>query len=257
MNRHRKIVESIKKQFIKDLEDGKETYIRAVIRQIDYEFRQYAKDNTEIILTDFAKRLVNKMNVPASVRASIGDELQRVQLQISETWKEYFETETGKILTDREVTNLLSSYEIDFGSIDNAETVERLAKQAVNKGTGYNELRSELSKTSLGFSQVNTLANTAVAQFDNAVHIENAIQAGVTYYLYDGIKHTNSRPFCKDRVDHVYTLDELRAMDNGQGLSVVTSLGGYNCTHYITALVNYVRRSPGELFTESHFREAA
>lgn len=257
MTRHRKIVQAIKEQFLNDLEAGKEAYIRAVIREIDYQFRQYSKDKTEIVLTDFAQRFINTLKVPATLRSQIEDELERVQLQISETWKEYFETETGKVLTDREVTNLLSSYQINFGEIEIASTVETLAKQAVNKGTGYNQLRAELSKRSLGYSEVTTLANTAVAQFDNAVHIENAIQAGVQYYLYDGVIHNNTRPFCKKNVNKVYTLDELRTMDNGQGLPVVTSCGGYNCTHYLTALIDYERKSIGEEFTESHFRSAA
>ena len=114
-----------------------------------------------------------------------------------------------------------------------------------------------LNKRNLGFGEIETLSNTAIAMFDNAAHVENAKQAGVMYYLYDGAEHPNTRVFCKEHLDRVYTYTELAAMSNGQGLAVVTSLGGYNCTHYLTALINYVRKEYGEIFNANHFRRAA
>lgn len=255
MNRYRRIVESMKKEFAADLEAGKTQYIHAVIRSIDYEYRQYAKDNEVIDLKNFADKLLKRLKVPATTRMQISNELGDMQLKIGNLWKEMFETETGIKIDERTTTNLLASYKIDFGDIDLASTVEREAKIAVNKGEGYYDLRTALTKKNLGFGEVNTLANTAIAQFDNAAHIENAKQAGVIYYLYDGAGA--QREFCKEHLGRVYTIAELSAMNNHQGLSVVTSLGGYNCTHYLTALINYVRKAYGELLNETHFKKAA
>lgn len=257
MNRYRQIVEAMKKEFIADLEAGKDTYVRAVVRQIDYEFRQYIKDNEIIDIKNFADKLIRRLKVPAVVRAQIENDLEKIQLQIGEVWKGMFESQTGAKIDDRAITNLLSSYQIDFGSIDMGSVVEAEAKIAINRGTGYEDLRSRLFARNLGFAEVNTLANTAVAQFDNAAHVENAMQAGVIYYLYDGVEHPQTRDFCKKHLNKVYTIAELQAMSNGQGLPVVTSLGGYNCTHYLTALVNYMRKAFGEIFNPSHFKQAA
>lgn len=257
MNRHRQIVEAVKKEFINDLQSGKDQYIRAVVRQIDYEFRQYANSNEVIKLNEFANKIIRRLKVPAAIKSQIENDLETVQLQVAEVWKEYFETNTGFKISDREITNVIASYQVDFSEIDLSETLISETKKAVNKGTGYNDLRAALLKRNLGFDEVNTLSNTAIAQFDNAVHVENAKQAGVIYYLYDGVKHGNSRKFCIDHINRVYTLSELESFSNGQGIPVITSLGGYNCTHYLTALINYVRAVQYEVFNEKHFSNAA
>jgi len=40
-----------------------------------------------------------------------------------------------------------------------------------------------------------------------------------------------ARPFCRERVGKVYSIEEIRAMDNGQGLAVEYFCGGWNCRH--------------------------
>ncbi|MFA5322922.1 MAG: hypothetical protein WC373_09640, partial [Smithella sp.] len=77
--------------------------------------------------------------------------------------------------------------------------------------------------------------NTAIAQFDSAYMHEVCEQAGIEKFLYDGMPA--QRPFCKEHLGHVYTLEEIMQMDNGQGLDVLTSLGGYNCVHFWTPVV--------------------
>lgn len=257
MNRYRQIVESMKKEFANDLLSGKSTYIRAVVRQIDYEFRQYIKDVEVIDLKNFGDRVTKRLRVPSAAAAQIQRDLEDVQLRIADVWKGMFVTKTGAAIDDTAVTKMLPSYQIDFSSIDIGGVVEAEAKIAINRGLGYEDLRSRLMAKNLGFDEINTLANTATAMFDNAAHVENAMQAGVIYYLYDGVEHPEIRDFCKKHLNRVYTIAELQAMSNGQGLSVVTSLGGYNCTHFLTALVNYVRKAIGEIFNPSHFKQAA
>jgi hypothetical protein len=88
----------------------------------------------------------------------------------------------------------------------------------------------------LGWYQAATEANTALAQFDNNYHTQTAHAAGIDKFLYDGTIY-KSRWFCIKHIGNIYTLEELRNMDNGQGLPVETSLGGFNCVHYHTAIV--------------------
>lgn len=40
-----------------------------------------------------------------------------------------------------------------------------------------------------------------------------------------------ARKFCTDRIGQIFTLAEIEAMDNGQGLPVKEFCGGYNCKH--------------------------
>lgn len=50
-------------------------------------------------------------------------------------------------------------------------------------------------------------------------------------FLYFGPEDSRNRPFCAAHVGKTYTVKEIRVMDNGQGLPVATSCGGYRCRH--------------------------
>ena len=40
------------------------------------------------------------------------------------------------------------------------------------------------------------------------------------------------RDFCKEHYNKIYTIEEIQALNNGQGLDVLTYAGGYNCLHW-------------------------
>ncbi|MEO0075964.1 MAG: hypothetical protein ABIK31_07710 [candidate division WOR-3 bacterium] len=60
--------------------------------------------------------------------------------------------------------------------------------------------------------------------------MEQALTNGVSYFRYSGAT-TGARPFCRERIGKVYSIEEIRAMDNAQGLPVEFFCGGYNCRH--------------------------
>lgn len=82
------------------------------------------------------------------------------------------------------------------------------------------------------FRHVKTELNTAGMAFQRLTHIKKAEKAGITKFLYVGPDDERTRPFCAEHVDRVYSLEEIRAMDNGQGLPVEVYGGGYNCRHH-------------------------
>jgi hypothetical protein len=49
--------------------------------------------------------------------------------------------------------------------------------------------------------------------------------------LYYGEVRNNSRPFCRQLIGKVFSLEQIEQMNNGQGLSVLTYCGGWNCIH--------------------------
>ena len=79
-------------------------------------------------------------------------------------------------------------------------------------------LRTELSTTRMAFQRV--------------VHLEKAKKAGITQFLYVGPDDEVTRDYSAERVDRVFTLEEIQAMDNGQGLPVEVYGGGWNCRHH-------------------------
>lgn len=78
-----------------------------------------------------------------------------------------------------------------------------------------------------------TFLNTQLAGFDNTAALEIANLAGLKEAKYFGPISKNTRQFCLHLlgIGGTYTENEIRAMDNGQGLPVIRYCGGYNCMH--------------------------
>jgi len=75
-----------------------------------------------------------------------------------------------------------------------------------------------------------TLQNTIRIGVGRQGMIERATRSGARYFRYMGAV-AGARPFCQERVGKVYSTEEIRAMDNGQGLAVEYFCGGWNCRH--------------------------
>lgn len=76
-----------------------------------------------------------------------------------------------------------------------------------------------------------TLARTANVGIANAKRIQDGKDAGLQFFQYGG-SQSPEREFCKANVNRIFSLEEIRAMDNGQGLPVEFFCGGYNCRHF-------------------------
>lgn len=80
-------------------------------------------------------------------------------------------------------------------------------------------------------NHLKTEMNTAVMAFGRVVHLEKAKKAGFDKYLYIGPDDKVTRPFCHEHIGQIYTLEQIQALDNDQGLPVEIYGGGYNCRH--------------------------
>lgn len=78
-----------------------------------------------------------------------------------------------------------------------------------------------------------TYAQTAVETQMRETWIAAGQNAGVEEYEYEGPDDLITRPFCRKLLEAggKYTLEQIQQMDNGQGLPVLTSGGGWNCRH--------------------------
>jgi hypothetical protein len=82
--------------------------------------------------------------------------------------------------------------------------------------------------------QVKTELNTALQGFYRTVTAAKSKELGFELFRYIGPDDDITRPFCESLLERdpaIYTIDEIEAMDNDQGLSVLTFGGGYNCRH--------------------------
>lgn len=75
-----------------------------------------------------------------------------------------------------------------------------------------------------------TVVNTAKLGIAQGRVVEDALQAGIKKFLYMG-PEVNARPFCRDHLRKIYTIDEIMKMENGHGMPVIQYCGGWNCRH--------------------------
>ncbi|MFA6470118.1 MAG: hypothetical protein WCW35_14580 [Bacteroidota bacterium] len=244
----REEIEKIKSDLAKSIEKNSLQYKRAIIREMDFLFKKYGQDNIDILASVVKK----KFNIPAAAMKTIMQELKKSQRQIGKLWLDYFHdtalsaSEGDAIIASalqelgpNDYEKLIALYQVDFAEIKKStrEIIVNEIRRAAKAGKGYEVLRSRLTKRGLGDGEARTLANTSLAQFDNATMFEFAQQAGINKFLYDGVLHEHSRLFCREHLGVKYTVAEIKKMDNGQGLPVETSCGGYNCTHFWTPVI--------------------
>ena len=82
-----------------------------------------------------------------------------------------------------------------------------------------------------GAGTLQTEVRTKISQFGRSVNMIAADNIGMDHYLYTGPKDGITRPFCRPLINKVVDKTQLGKLNNGQGLSVRTSGGGYNCRH--------------------------
>ena len=76
-----------------------------------------------------------------------------------------------------------------------------------------------------------TEVKTQISQYGRGITAVAAEAADMNLYLYTGPMDGITRPFCKELIDLVVSKSQMRRLNNSQGLSVLTSGGGYNCRH--------------------------
>lgn len=87
----------------------------------------------------------------------------------------------------------------------------------------------------LPLAQARSVANTTLAglQRETTAQAANGLPGGLqaTYWLYTGPDDSAVRPFCKACVGKAFSGEQIAALRNGQGLTVRSYGGGYNCRH--------------------------
>ena len=80
-------------------------------------------------------------------------------------------------------------------------------------------------------NQITAEMNTATSGFYRSVTQAKAKELDVEYFVYVGPLDGITRPFCKSRVNKIYTRAQIAKWDNGTKLPADIYGGGYNCRH--------------------------
>jgi hypothetical protein len=102
-------------------------------------------------------------------------------------------------------------------SVARGETPERVARRVE-------------SILKIARNHADTIVRTASIATARTATLSRALEDGVRFFRYSG-PTANQRPWCAERTGRVFSIDEIRAMDNGQGLSPEQYCGGWNCRH--------------------------
>lgn len=222
----RRQIEQYKQAVSAEIDADAQKYVRALEREVAYLQRKYEIENLE----NLRVAVLREFRLPSFEVRAILDIMSKTESTIGPAWDAFWE---NKKVT---WTAVRARATVDFLKLraDQREVLDTALDNAVKKGFDYTAFRQEFLRAGHGYGPAKTLTNTAIAQYDNAYMSEIAQQAGVERYIYDGPVNINTRIFCRRHAGQSYTMAELRAMDNGQGLPVETALGGYNCVHYLT-----------------------
>jgi hypothetical protein len=215
----------IRDEFLRRIESSADALTKAAVRQID----QWMRDG--LSFEEILRRLKTLRLSPA----------ESAKLQTT------FEQTMNDIVVARGATvNVLSNSNIESIMAASWISMPRLKKEiqdaliptvqrAIDAEIGPTALSHQLRQLEL--QQPKTLAYTSLAQFNNGLTIATGEASGVERYLWDGPPPMpTSHLLCKQCAGDTFTLAQLDAMDNGTGMLVRTSLGGYGCRHYLTAM---------------------
>ena len=76
-----------------------------------------------------------------------------------------------------------------------------------------------------------TEVKTKLSQYGRSINAVASKAAGIKNYLYTGPRDGVTRSFCKALINLVVNDQQMKQLNNNQGLNVITSGGGYNCRH--------------------------
>lgn len=136
----------------------------------------------------------------------------------------YFERDVVQAIVDN-VTDGLESSVI-------GETLDE-AIQRISRSLEVTERRAK------------NMARTQFASFSRSVTASMAAAIDADLFFYGGPKDGLTRDFCLPLAGKTITADQLRRLDNGQGLPVVTDAGGNNCRHGLVPIMAAVAEAAG------------
>ena len=202
------------------------------------ELREFLKKAAQIIRTDIKngtpdlsrqkiKMLRRKMGLDEKAE-KLAEQIAKNE--IKKLGEKYIAEKYSAVV--KESVTLISEAESAISS-----RVLKLAAQSLKNVEQDNLLRnlSRFEKTQQRYLQ--TVANTAQSAVRRSQLFIDAQTSDIKKFRYEGSEGGNIRDFCKSHVGKIYTLSEIKKLDNGQGLSVQFYCGGYNCRHRWVAVV--------------------
>jgi|GEM_PF-6652582 len=103
-------------------------------------------------------------------------------------------------------------------------------ERSIVEGVNGKEIEARVARSvQRAAPHVQTIVRTGQAAFDRLETVTEAQRLGYTHLRMVG--PPPDRIFCRKHYHKEYSIEEIKQMDNGQGLPVLTHVGGFNCVH--------------------------
>lgn len=81
------------------------------------------------------------------------------------------------------------------------------------------------------FSDLKVRLQTDISTYGRLSKLERGLRGGYVYFLYAGPRDDRNRPFCAERANNIYHINDIYTWQNGQLEPPWIYCGGYNCRH--------------------------
>ena len=172
--------------------------------------------------------------------AGLTDELRALRKiygkQLDNIAETFAEVKSGDIFSRADRTTVETLVNFDESVITNKiyQATDSLSSTLIRQVvTGAkldtNQLIEDFGATTA--QQITTEMNTATSGFYRSMTQAKAKELDVEYFAYVGPLDDITRPFCKSRVNKIFTRSQIQKWDNGTNLPADIYGGGYNCRH--------------------------
>lgn len=142
--------------------------------------------------------------------------------------------------------------------LPDALTAVRSALQGINAGVTASNAMSALSlRLEQSTGRQLTQVRTQLSIYGRETTALAAEAYDMDLYLYTGPKDGETRDFCQPLINKVVTEKQMSQLNNGQGLPVKISGGGYNCRHSWSPVTDsFVEAAGLQMATSSDIQDA-
>lgn len=164
------------------------------------------------------------------IRGIYADELRFIREELGTVENPF--TSTDKTLVESLITFDTSKVETQVSLYTGGLKSSIMRSVIVGEEPNFSKLSDTLGSKTV--ANIATELRTGLMGFSRTVTVKKSLELGFNLFEYLGPDDKITREFCSkilDRSPPIYTIEEIKQLDNEQGLDVFTYGGGYNCRH--------------------------
>lgn len=255
-----KLLEDAPKELIDELEDVQEKTLKKALKELK-EFTIDENGNLKLSLKNISliepigdrlREIIQDSGFTEAVER-FGKSMDEIKGMTDDYLAEVFEAEQ-KVIMDA-MYEQIKTRQLEVlaeGALEtNVTAFKNLLQDSIAQSDNFTNLVENLQQNIIGSEEVpgkmvsyaKQNAKDAFSTTERTYTTVVAESLGIEFYAYTGGKQDSSRAFCKERLNKIYHINEIRAWAslswagknrNTDSKTILTLLGGYGCGHSLT-----------------------